>query len=258
MDLILAVDNISKHFRGLKALVDYSLRLEKNGIVGLIGPNGAGKTTVFNVLTGIYQPNGGTIRLDGQDITGFSPDRVASLGLARTFQNLRLFKELPVIDNVLIGAQMHKQYSLLSTIACLPSFFKNERELREKAMDILDVMGLAGDADQLAGNLPYGAQRKLEIARALATNPKVLLLDEPAAGMNPKESKELIHTIRRLRNDFNLTVLLIEHDMRVVMNLCEQIQVLSYGEIIAEGQPAEIQSNAQVIEAYLGRAASGA
>lgn len=258
MDLILEVNNISKHFRGLKALVDYSLRLEKNSIVGLIGPNGAGKTTVFNILTGMYQPNGGTIRLDGREITGLSPDRVVALGLARTFQNLRLFKELTVIDNVLIGAQMHKQYNLLSTIACLPSFFNNERKLREKAMDILEVMGLAGDADQLAGNLPYGGQRKLEIARALATNPKVLLLDEPAAGMNPKESKELIHTIRSLRDDFNLTVLLIEHDMRVVMNLCEQIQVLSYGEIIAEGEPAEIQSNAQVIEAYLGRAVSGA
>lgn len=255
---ILEVQSISKHFRGLVAVADYSLILERKTIVGLIGPNGAGKTTVFNTITGVYKPTTGKIYLDGADITGLRPDRIAARGMARTFQNLRLFNGLTVLDNVLIGAQMHKQYGMLAAVATLPGFLHGENELRERAMELLDTMGLAGDAHQLAGNLAYGKQRKLEIARALGTKPQVLLLDEPAAGMNPRESRELIDTIREIRDRFDLTILLIEHDMRVVMNVCEHIQVLNYGKVIADGAPEGIRANEQVVEAYLGRSALSA
>lgn len=255
---VLEVQSISKHFHGLIAVADYSLSLERKRIVGLIGPNGAGKTTVFNILTGVYKPTSGKIYLNGADITGLRPDRIAVRGMARTFQNLRLFDNLTVLDNILVGAQMHKQYGFLAAVTTFPSFLRGENALREQAMELLEIMELASDAHQLAGNLAYGKQRKLEIARALATKPQVLLLDEPAAGMNPSESRELIGTIQHIRDRFDLTVLLIEHDMRVVMNLCEHIQVLNYGKIIAEGAPTSIRSNQQVIEAYLGRSALSA
>ncbi len=255
---ILEVDKVTKYFRGLKAVSDYSLALEKGVIAGLIGPNGAGKTTVFNLLTGVFTPTSGTIRLHQQDIAGQRLDQIVGLGMARTFQNLRLFTKLTVLDNVLVAAQINKDYGFWAAIAGLPSFKKGEKDLRERASVLLEDMGLLHLANELSGNLPYGDQRKLEIARALATGPKVLLLDEPAAGMNPRESQELTETIRIIRDKYDLTILLIEHDMHVVMNLCDNIQVLSYGEIIAAGKPADIRSNQQVIEAYLGRAAANA
>lgn len=255
---ILTVDNICMQFRGLKALNNYSLKLEEGVIVGLIGPNGAGKSTAFNVLTGVFKPHSGIISLNNQDITGKRPDQIVRQGMARTFQNLRLFNNLSVLDNVLIAAQIHKTYGFLSVIGGLPSFHQGEGMLKSEALEILAGVGLDKQQAELAGSLPYGAQRKLEIARALATKPKLLLLDEPAAGMNPKESQELTVTIRNIRDQYSLTIILIEHDMHVVMNLCQSIQVLSYGEIIAQGKPEEIRSNEKVIEAYLGRSTANA
>jgi branched-chain amino acid transport system ATP-binding protein len=250
---VLIVKNLSIQFRGLAAVSGYALSLEKGAIFGLIGTNGAGKTTVFNMLTGALVPDSGTIAFEGKDITGHRPDRIAKRGIARTFQNLRLFSGISVLDNVLVGAQLYKHYGYFQGILGLPAARKDEAALREKALELLEIMGLADFASREAGSLPYGSQRRLEIARALATRPKLLLLDEPAAGMNPKESLELMETISRIRERFGVTVLLIEHDMKVVMNLCERVQVLCYGKIIAEGTPTEIKNDPQVVEAYLGR-----
>jgi branched-chain amino acid transport system ATP-binding protein len=258
MPPVLEVHNLSKHFRGVAAVNDFSVNLEPGSIYGLIGPNGAGKTTVFNVLSGEQKPNSGCVRLCGRDITGWRPDAIAALGMARTFQNLRLFGTLSVLDNVLIGAQIHKEYGFLSTLVSGPRLIGGEHHLREEAHTLLQEMGIGSEAYKIAGSLPYGKQRKLEIARAMATRPRLLLLDEPAAGMNPSESHDLMDTIRRVRERYDLTVLLIEHDMNLVMSLCERLQVLCYGTIIAEGTPAAIKDNPQVIEAYLGRRTVGA
>ncbi|MGE5453701.1 MAG: ABC transporter ATP-binding protein [Methylocystaceae bacterium] len=253
MPPILTVQNLKKNFKGLTAVADYSVTLEAGKIYGLIGPNGAGKTTVFNLLSGEQRPTAGSISLRGRDIAGESPHVIATRGMARTFQNLRLFGTMTVMDNVLVAAQMHKGYGFAATIFGLPALRRGEVALREQVMTYLEAMGLAAKADHAAASLPYGEQRKLEIARALATRPQLLLLDEPAAGMNPSESVELMATIEKVRDVYDLTILLIEHDMRVVMNLCQHLQVLCYGSIIAEGSPEEIKNNPQVIEAYLGR-----
>jgi branched-chain amino acid transport system ATP-binding protein len=219
----------------------------------LIGPNGAGKTTVFNLISGETVPSSGSIIFQGHRLNGLRPDKIARLGIARTFQNLRLFTGLSVLDNVVIGAQIHKTYGFLSMLTSAPVVAKGEKEYRRQALDLLEELEITDHADQLAGNLPYGAQRKLEIARALATRPRLLLLDEPAAGMNPSESQELMRTIQRVKDRFELTILLIEHDMNVVMNLCDIIQVLCYGSCIAQGHPDEVKKDPAVVDAYLGR-----
>lgn len=239
-------------FGGLRALEDVNFSLEPGEIMGLIGPNGAGKTTVFNLLTGVYMPTEGAVMLDGASIVGRRTSQITQSGIARTFQNIRLFKDASVIDNVktAMNGQMH--YSVLSGILHLPSYWKEEAEIDGRARGLLDVCGLSEHADALAKNLPYGKQRKLEIARALATEPKVLLLDEPAAGMNPTETQELLETIRTIRERFSVAVLLIEHDMSFVMGICERIVVLDYGKVIAAGLPEEIRKNPRVITAYLG------
>lgn len=253
---ILRVEGLTKRFRGLTALENYALDLQLGEIVGIIGPNGAGKTTIFNLLTGLIEPSAGTITWKDRVISYKSPRFIASQGIMRTFQNIRLFNDLTVLENVMIAAQLHKRYGLAATLLSLPSFVREEKRLESWCMELLDLMGIAQHRDRQAGSLPYGEQRKLEIARALAARPELLLLDEPAAGMNPSESWGLMELIRKLRDTFNLTVLLIEHDMRVAMNLSNRLQVLSYGKIIAEGQPQEIQAHPQVIEAYLGRSAA--
>ncbi|HBE79457.1 MAG TPA: hypothetical protein DDW65_17030 [Firmicutes bacterium] len=255
---LLHVNELTKNFKGLLAVDHYQLDISAGEIVGLIGPNGAGKTTVFNLLTGIFPPSSGKIQLKGQDITRFRPDQIAKKGMARTFQNIRLFGELSALQNVLVAAQIHKKYHLSSVLAGSGAFSKEEKSLNAQAEYYLKVLGIHGIQNQLAKNLAYGVQRKLEIARALATGPQVLLLDEPAAGMNHQESIELMESIRRLRDEFNLAIILIEHDMHVVMNLCQRLQVLSYGRIIAEGTPAAIKMNPMVIEAYLGRSKTSA
>ena len=252
MSEILDVQNLSISFGGLHAVDDFHITIEKGQLYGLIGPNGAGKTTVFNLLTGVYRPDEGIIRLDGQDITGRSTIEVNMAGVARTFQNIRLFKNLSVLDNVKVGLHNHFRYSTLEGILRLPRYHKVEKEMNERAMELLKVFDLDGQADFLASNLPYGKQRELEIARALATQPKLLLLDEPAAGMNPNETQDLMKTIRFVRDNFDVSILLIEHDMKLVSGICEKLTVLNFGRVLAQGDTSEVLNNPDVITAYLG------
>ena len=249
---LLEVSNLGISFGGLRAVDGFHLTIEKGQLYGLIGPNGAGKTTVFNMLTGVYEPTDGSIILDGKDITGKKTIDINKAGIARTFQNIRLFKDQSVIDNVKIGLHNEMKYSTLEGILRLPKYHRVEKEMTEKAMELLKVFHLDKEADFLSSNLPYGKQRKLEIARALATNPKLLLLDEPAAGMNPNETKELMDTIHFVRDEFDMTVLLIEHDMKLVSGICEELTVLNFGQVLCEGKTADVLNNPEVIKAYLG------
>ena len=249
---LLEVKSLGISFGGLRAVDDFNLKIEKGQLYGLIGPNGAGKTTVFNMLTGVYKPTDGSIFLDGENITGKKTIDINKHGIARTFQNIRLFHQQSVIDNVKIGLHNEHTYSTLSGILRLPSYRKTEKIMNEKAMELLEVFDLQDQADILASNLPYGKQRKLEIARALATDPKLLLLDEPAAGMNPNETKELMETIRFVRDKFDMTVLLIEHDMKLVSGICEELTVLNFGQVLAQGKTSDVLNNPEVIKAYLG------
>ena len=249
---LLEVKSLGISFGGLRAVDDFNLKIEKGQLYGLIGPNGAGKTTVFNMLTGVYKPTDGSIFLDGENITGKKTIDINKHGIARTFQNIRLFHQQSVIDNVKIGLHNEYTYSTLSGILRLPSYRKTEKIMNEKAMELLEVFDLQDEADILASNLPYGKQRKLEIARALATDPKLLLLDEPAAGMNPNETKELMETIRFVRDKFDMTVLLIEHDMKLVSGICEELTVLNFGQVLAQGKTGDVLNNPEVIKAYLG------
>lgn len=249
---LLDVKNLGISFGGLRAVDGFGIQIEKGQLYGLIGPNGAGKTTVFNLLTGVYKPDEGIVSLDGKQITGKKTIQINHEGVARTFQNIRLFKELSVLDNVKVGLHNTYHYSTIEGIFRLPNYYKVEKEMNERAMELLKVFDLEKEADYLASNLPYGKQRKLEIARALATNPKLLLLDEPAAGMNPNETKELMDTIRFVRDEFDMTILLIEHDMKLVAGICEQLTVLNFGQVLAQGKTSEVLNNPQVITAYLG------
>ena len=249
---MLEVNHLAIQFGGLRAVDGFNVSIEKGQLYGLIGPNGAGKTTIFNLLTGVYKPTEGIIRLDGQDITGKSTIEINKAGIARTFQNIRLFKNMPVLDNVKVGLHNHHSYSTLAGILRLPKYYKVEKEMDEKAMEILKVFDLDKEADTLAGNLPYGKQRKLEIARALATNPKLLLLDEPAAGMNPNETQELMDTIRFVQKHFGMTILLIEHDMKLVGGICEEVTVLNFGQVLAQGETLKVLKDPAVVTAYLG------
>jgi branched-chain amino acid transport system ATP-binding protein len=249
---LLEVKNLGITFGGLHAVDDFNLTVEKGQLYGLIGPNGAGKTTVFNLLTGVYKPTTGSFILDGENLTGKKPIEINRKGIARTFQNIRLFKDMSVIDNVKVGLANHYTYSIWSGLFRLPRFFKDERAMNDEAMELLKVFELEKESDFKACNLPYGKQRKLEIARALATRPKLLLLDEPAAGMNPNETAELMETIKFVRDKFDMTILLIEHDMRLVSGICEQLTVLNFGTELAHGDTASVLNDPQVITAYLG------
>lgn len=249
---LLKVDNVSMVFGGLRAVSNLSMHIDEGELIGLIGPNGAGKTTAFNMITGVYTPTEGKVYFNGQQSSGKKSYQVTQMGMARTFQNIRLFSELSVIDNVKIAYNMHVTYNLADAIVRNGKYLSEEEFITQKALDLLKIFHLEEEAHEVAKNLPYGKQRRLEIARALATEPKLLLLDEPAAGMNPQETKELMEMIRWIRKEFNLSILLIEHDMGLVMGVCERIYVLEYGMKIAEGTPDEIKQNARVIEAYLG------
>lgn len=249
---MLTVTNLCIAFGGLRAVDEFNITINKGELYGLIGPNGAGKTTTFNLLTGVYKPDQGKIILDGEDLTGRNNIEINRAGIARTFQNIRLFKEMTVLDNVKVGLHNNYKYSTATGIFRLPKYFKIEKEMDKKAMELLKVFNLDKEADLKASNLPYGKQRKLEIARALATNPKLLLLDEPAAGMNPNETQELMDTINFVRKEFDMTILLIEHDMRLVSGICERLTVLNFGRVLAQGTTSEVLNNPDVITAYLG------
>lgn len=252
MTAMLETKNLGISFGGLKAVDGLSLKIEKGQLYGLIGPNGAGKTTAFNLLTGVYKPTMGNFFLDGEKLTGHNTIEINKKGIARTFQNIRLFKQLSVLDNVKVGLHNNFKYSTAEGILRMPAFFRTEKEMDKKAIELLEVFDLAGEKDYLASNLPYGKQRKLEIARALATSPKLLLLDEPAAGMNPNETQELMDTIRFVRDNFDMTILLIEHDMRLVSGICEEITVLNFGTVLAQGETSKVLKDPEVVKAYLG------
>ena len=251
-EVMLEVKNLSIQFGGLRAVDGLNLTINKGQLYGLIGPNGAGKTTVFNMLTGVYKPTSGSILLNGANITGRSPVDINKAGIARTFQNIRLFKAMTVLDNVKVGLHNQKKYTTIEGILRLPRYFREEKEMNERALELLKVFDLDGEAESFAQNLPYGKQRKLEIARALATNPKLLLLDEPAAGMNPNETAELMDTIRFVRDSFDMTILLIEHDMKLVSGICEEVTVLNFGQELAQGVTTEVLNDPRVVTAYLG------
>lgn len=256
-EIVLDAKNVTMQFGGLKAVDNFNLQLRAGELIGLIGPNGAGKTTVFNVLTGVYKPTAGTVHLAGVDTRPLKPFKISHLGISRTFQNIRLFKELTVLDNVVIAAAQHAEHTLLDAVLRTPHHYREEERLRQKALDLLQIFNLEGKANDEAGSLPYGEQRKLEIIRALATDPTVLFLDEPAAGMNHKETEGLMDTIAKIRRDFNLTVVLIEHDMKLVMGICERILVLDHGVTISQGLPDAIRKDPKVIAAYLGADVEG-
>lgn len=249
---LLDAQNLTIKFGGLTAVSDFSLQIGENQLVGLIGPNGAGKTTVFNMLTGIYTPTSGRILFNGESIEGTKPYNITKKRIARTFQNIRLMKNLTVLENVKVACSYQINYTLVDSVLRLPRYFRDESKIEEKAIKMLSIFGLDSHRDEYAANLPYGEQRRLEIARALAADPKLLLLDEPAAGMNPQETQELMHLIDKIKNQFKISILLIEHDMKLVMGVCETITVLDYGKIIARGAPEQIKADKKVIEAYLG------
>lgn len=249
---LMEISKLDKSFGGLSAVQDFNFQIDENELVGLIGPNGAGKTTVFNLITGVYKPDNGCIMFKGENLVGMPPYTICAKGVARTFQNIRLFNDLSVLDNVKIATHKNVPYGLMSAILRTPGFYRGEEEIETEALKYLEIFNLKSKKDELAKNLPYGEQRRIEIVRALATRPLLLILDEPAAGMNPQETQELMELIRHIRHEFNLTILLIEHDMSLVMGVCERLYVLDYGQIIAEGTPSEIRSNKRVIEAYLG------